>query len=55
MRELEERFANVSKEADVLRAQLVKQEHNIDRYTHQTESFYQSANNENIAAKGLLF
>lgn len=43
MRKLEERFANVSKEADMLRAQLVKQEHNIDRYTHQTESFYQSA------------
>eukprot|EP00668_Euglena_longa_P040655 GGOE01053535.1.p1 GENE.GGOE01053535.1~~GGOE01053535.1.p1 ORF type:complete len:682 (+),score=176.99 GGOE01053535.1:305-2047(+) len=54
MRELEERFENVSKEADVLRAQLVKQEHNIDRYTHQTESFYQSANNENISIKKQL-
>lgn len=54
MRALEERFANVSKEADVLRAQLVKQEHNIDRYTHQTESFYQSANSENIAIKKQL-
>jgi archaellum component FlaC len=54
MRKLEERFANVSKEADMLRAQLVKQEHNIDRYTHQTESFYQSANSENIAIKKQL-
>lgn len=54
MRELEERFANVSKEADMLRAQLVKQEHNIDRYTHQTESFYQSANTENAQVKHQL-
>eukprot|EP00667_Euglena_gracilis_P011107 EG_transcript_11336 len=54
MRALEERFGNVSKEADALRAQLVKQEHNIDRYTHQTESFYQSANNENVAIKKQL-
>lgn len=54
MRQLEERFANVCKEADTLRAQLVKQEHNIDRYTHQTESFYQSANSENVTAKRQL-
>eukprot|EP00668_Euglena_longa_P011192 GGOE01013574.1.p1 GENE.GGOE01013574.1~~GGOE01013574.1.p1 ORF type:complete len:560 (-),score=118.56 GGOE01013574.1:204-1883(-) len=54
MRDLEQRFENVSKEADMVRAQLVKQEHNIDRYTHQTESFYQSANNENVAIKKQL-
>lgn len=54
MRQLEDRFASVCKEAEMLRAQLLKQEHNIDRYTHQTESFYHSANSENAAVKKAL-
>lgn len=54
MRQLEDRFVSVCKETEMLRAQVVKQEHNIDRYTHQTESFYNSANQENATVKTLL-
>ena len=54
LRQLEDRFRSVCQETEMLRAQLLKQEHNIDRYTHQTESFYNSANSENTAIKEQL-